>query len=42
MLAKKLLPNLQHKIKKGEYLVYEHVANGDNYKEYLAKKEQKQ
>lgn len=41
-LAEKLLPNLQHKIKKGEYQVYEHVANGDNYKEYLAKKEQKQ
>lgn len=38
-LAEKLLPNLQRKIKVGEYQIYEHVANGDNYKEHLAKKE---
>ena len=41
-LAEKLLPNLRHKIKVGEYQVYEHVANGNNYKEYLAKKGQNQ
>lgn len=38
-LAGKLLPNLQRKIKVGEYQIYKHVANGDNHKEHLAKKE---
>lgn len=39
LLAEKLLPNLQRKIKRGEYEVYEFVSKGGEfYEEYKRKK----